>query len=238
MNIISTREFIRRKQSDTIVVLGSGYSINNISDKGWGKIASYDSIGFNWFCHHKFGPTFYAIREQANTKQRNKATETRKRLFADMAKPSLASTCLIVHNVKGSKVYNYAKNHSRFAQDGIIVKDRKGKSVAAQFKHDIFKRGVFHGKSSLMNVIHIAIYLKYKRILFAGVDLRNSQYFWLDPKATRINIHQKRLKSHNRHPAAKYIFSMLKKLKKFYKGKMYTVNRKSLLMKILPYHEL
>ncbi len=241
MNIISKEEFISKKTSDTLVILGSGSSINNISDETWGKISKFNSIGFNWWCHHQFGPTFYVIREQANTKHRNKATETREVLFKELLKSSYASTCLVVHDlVKHSpKTYRYAKKHSHFTQDGIIVKDVKGKLKASRLKKDIFGHGVFHGRSSLTNVLHIAIYLKYKRIIFAGVDLRNSRYFWLGPKVTRLNIRQKGLKSHNTHPVAKHTITFLRKVRKVVPNvEMYTLNRKSMLTKVMEHKEI
>ncbi len=133
------------------------------------------------------------------------------------------------------KSYNYAKKHSYFSQDGIIVKDTKGRLSVPQLKKNIFKKGVFHGKCSLTNVLHIVLHLKYKRILFAGVDLRNSQYFWLGPKVTRINILQKGLRSRNRHPVAGHVMRMIKLVNKSFDVEMYTLNRKSLLKKAIPY---
>jgi len=240
MKIINQEKFIQKKTSDTLVILGSGSSINKINEEGWKKISEVDSVGFNWFCHHSFGPTFYMIREQANTKMRSQGTETKKHLIEDLRKESYSLTCLIVHNTAkhSPKSYNYAKHHSIFSQNGIIVKDTKGRLRIAQFQKDIFDKGVFHGKCSLNNVLHIAVYLKYRKIFFAGVDLHNSQYFWLGSKVTRSNIKQKGLNRNSRHPVAKYVIPAIKKVKKSYKIEMYTLNQTSLLKKIMPYKEI
>ncbi len=47
MKIISELEFVNKKKSDTIIVFGSGYSINKIGEETWKKLALFDSIGFN-----------------------------------------------------------------------------------------------------------------------------------------------------------------------------------------------
>jgi len=47
MKIISKEEFIAKKKSDTLVVFGSGFSINRIVEEEWKKLMLFDSIGFN-----------------------------------------------------------------------------------------------------------------------------------------------------------------------------------------------
>src|SRR4051812_26800845 len=47
------------KQSDTLFVLGSGSSINQISAERWSGIAAHDTLGFNFWLYHPFVPRFY-----------------------------------------------------------------------------------------------------------------------------------------------------------------------------------
>jgi len=240
MKILSKSEFLERKTSDTLVVLGSGSSINKMSLQHWEKISSYDSIGFNWFCHHSFGPTFFVIREQANTKYRCIESETKKRLFRDLSKKSFNNTCLIVHDLsKHSKhVYNYAINKHRIKQSGIIVKDIRGKLHYKKLRHDIFEKGVFHGSCTLTNVLHIGLYLQYKKIIFVGIDLRNSFYFWLPKGNTRKNISRKGLSSKSRHPVFRKAIRLIKVVKKHFSVEMVTANPKSGLKQYIPVERL
>ena len=46
------------KRSDTLIVLGSGASINDISPERWKAIARHDSVGFNFWPIHPFVPTY------------------------------------------------------------------------------------------------------------------------------------------------------------------------------------
>jgi len=238
---ITQEQFKNIKTSDTLVVLGSGSSINDITVKQWTKISKWNSIGFNWFCHHAFCPTFYAIREQANSKIRNVDTETRKMLFKEMSKKTYRGTCIIIHDVShhSKKSYSYVNHSDRFTQMGIIVRDIKKKKINKKFfTFDIFGKGVFHGNITLTNVMHIGLYLKYKKVVFVGVDLRNSQYFWLGPKKVRSNIRRAGIKNKHRHPAAHRTMSLLKLLQKQFKIAMVTANKRSYLVKIMPYMEI
>jgi len=47
MQKISREKFIEKKKSDTIVVYGCGYSINDLTEEDKKKLMLFDSIGFN-----------------------------------------------------------------------------------------------------------------------------------------------------------------------------------------------
>lgn len=238
MKIISNEEFLATKSSDTVVILGCGYSINRIRKEQWDRIGSVNSIGFNWFCHHDFGPTFFAIREQANNRTRNVQTETRKALFRDVNKPSYINTCMVVHRSMLKQNYCYAKNCDKIHGKGVIVKDRKAHASKKLLKSNILKTGVVHGRISLTNALHIALFLKYKKIIFAGVDLYNSRYFWLSKSTTRANIQKKGLNFKHKHPSYKYAIPLVRLIKNNFKVEMTVANKQSLLREIIPYEKI
>jgi len=237
---LTPEEFMDLKKTDTVVILGSGYSINSISLKEWNIISSFDSMGFNWFCHHNFGPTFYIIREQATTRNRNIGTETRQCFYKNISKPAYRNTCIIVHNLKkhSPKSYSYKRYADKIKQKGIVVKDIKGSLSGKRLKQNIFTKGVFHGRCSLTNVVHIAIFMQYKRIIFAGVDLKNSRYFWLPKHKTRKNILQKRKTQRDRHPVWRHVIRLVKTVKNNFDIELICVSSKSLLNKIIDYKPL
>ena len=47
------------KRSDTLFVLASGTSINQIPPARWKVIDQHDSVGFNYWPIHSFVPTMY-----------------------------------------------------------------------------------------------------------------------------------------------------------------------------------
>src|SRR5690554_5249502 len=57
---IATRDnLITYKNSNILFILGSGPSINEITEDQWTHISACDSIGFNWFLVHSHVPTYY-----------------------------------------------------------------------------------------------------------------------------------------------------------------------------------
>ncbi|MDP2161378.1 MAG: hypothetical protein Q8K02_12915, partial [Flavobacterium sp.] len=52
-------ELSKVKRSDTIFVLGSSPSINELTEDNWREIARQDSLALNRFCFHEHVPTFY-----------------------------------------------------------------------------------------------------------------------------------------------------------------------------------
>src|SRR5277367_6231679 len=55
----------RCKTSETLFVLGSAWSINDISDERWQIIGRHDTIGFNFWPAHPFIPRFYVFESLA-----------------------------------------------------------------------------------------------------------------------------------------------------------------------------
>ena len=50
MKIVSEDNLKSKKKSDTLIIYGCGYSINDLTDKDKEHLSQFDSIGFNWFC--------------------------------------------------------------------------------------------------------------------------------------------------------------------------------------------
>lgn len=47
MKMLSKEEFLGKKQSDTLLIYGSGRSIRDITEEGKKKLMLFDSISFN-----------------------------------------------------------------------------------------------------------------------------------------------------------------------------------------------
>lgn len=233
MQIISKEELLGMKNSDTIVILGCGYSINRITDEQWKQIEEFDSVAFNWFCKHDFEPSFFTIREQANTKERRSKTETPKILYERVNR--YKNTGLVVLDISKSAPtsLNYAKKLSHFTGKGVVVRDRKTTRVQRMSK-DMFEYGLCHGKCTMTTVLHFVVQMGYKKIVFAGVDLNDSRYFWLKKNEARHTIVKKGRKANQKHPIIKTTFKLLGKFDRCYHIPMETLNHKSALVKIMP----
>lgn len=237
MNLLSKNEFKCKKQSGTLVIYGSGASINNIVPSQWRKLSEHDSLSFNWFCKNtKVEPTFFLIREQANIPKRVTKTETVKDLFRCINKPNYVSTCFVVHDLRAHSphAHCYVDDLDQIPSSGIIVADtQKG-----NLKQDIFDVGVYHGLTTLTNALHIAGYLSYSKIIFAGIDLNDSRYFWLKDGEVRDSIKQKGGSEKDPHPVAKAAIEAISQFQETYPSVQLTcLNPKSLLRKVMQ-HEI
>lgn len=238
MNIISQEQFLTRKTSDIIFVLGSGWSVNKVSQEEWDIVSQYDSIGFNWFCKHQFEPTFFLIREQSNLPHRKHKGETIKALIKRVNR--YKETCCVICDVKHHtpRAYSFKKD-KRIKTDCVVMRDdnnrKHSRKLHKYFTKNPFKHGLVHGRCTMFNVLHLATWLQYKHIAFLGVDLRDSRYFWLDKKETRHTVAKKGRSYRHRHAITQDTLRLIKKCKKYLSAQMYVTFKKSLLTRKIPY---
>lgn len=233
MKILSEKQFREKKKTNRLVIYGSGSSINNITSSQLKNLSERDSLSFNWFCKHpSIAPLFFLIREQANIPKRITKTETTEILFEQINKSIYQQTCFIVHDQHSHSphAFPYQKYLNRIPGDGIVVADTKSGNLL----QNIFSNGIYHGSTTLMNALHVAGFLGYEEILFAGVDLNNSRYFWLPDDEERESIRQKGVSVTDPHPVAKNAIDAVRQFKdSFPNVKLRCLNSKSLLRKVM-----
>lgn len=241
MKLLTLEQFRSKKKSDTIVVYGSGSSISELTVKDKKILGQFDSISFNWFCKSQIPTTFYLLREQSNMSKRRAKGEKFSNFLRDMDKKAYKKTTLIVHDLShhSPNVDHYHTEDvlSKFSHNGIVVKDLKFRGNKLHIndwaKIDIFNDGVVHGSCTLTNVLHIVSFLGYSSIVFSGIDLYDSRYFWLDKKNTRYSVINKNKKNSSPHSIAEVTLELIRKFKKQFDIDMRTYNKKSLLSKVI-----
>ncbi len=242
MSLISEQEMKDLKKSNTVVIWGCGSSLNDFPDWSFDNLKKFDSISFNWFCFSCHSITYYLVREQANLEKRTNGEENIDN-FYDIMNYSYINSCLVVHDLSlhSPHAYDYSseKNIAKFNSKYVVVKDTKLKDNDPGVKlwrdKSIFKSGIYHGKTTLTNALHLAVWLGYKKIIFAGVDLYDSRYFWLNNNDTRYSVSDKKKDRTAKHATVSAVMKLVKDVKKYYpKIKMYTYNPKSLLKNVIP----
>ena len=166
------------KRSDTLFILGSGASINNVPSWQWEMIAKHDSLGFNWFIYHPFIPTFYYVEYDRSPFFREFQKESIKRRFYDYK-----NTVFFVHSRAKKRGV-----HPRFMPDYFpdtpkccyyryprLIKKHPSQPLTAED----FKKG-FQVRGSLNLMLYIAYKMKYNHIVLMGVDLKHHIYFYDD----------------------------------------------------------
>jgi len=108
----------------------------------------------------------------------------------------------------------YFMDLSKFNQSEYIVALEKKKDMKSRsslwIKMNPFKDKIYHGMASLTNVLHAVVFMGYKEIIFVGVDLKDSRYFWLKEDQTRRSVKIKGKKFNSSHSTRNYALDMIK----------------------------
>jgi len=183
MRILSKAELLAKKKSHTLAIMGSGYSINDLTLGEWQRIhRNYDTIGFNWFCKGDIPTTFYLVREQCTTPK--KVTDDQTMMILSHKLNEQNPTIIISAMVGRTDNFQYAEHHDMFKGKGFIFNDIQGKINFVDLTDDIFVEGLHHGKCTLTNILNFAIGMEYEKVIFFGIDLINSKYYWLAENET------------------------------------------------------
>ena len=204
----------RYSNQNNVFILGSGYSINDITDKCWSKLQNHVTIAFNWFCFHDFEPSMYVAREQANIKKRQNKKETVNSFISRIKR--YKNTSMIVSDISrhSPNAYLYKNNKYVKSTNPDILEDVKTKIqlTDSQLKAKLMKNAFtskkcFHGDKrtacTLVNAIHLAMSLNPKNIILLGVDLNDSRYFWMNKKETRHTVRKKGQTCNSKHATYK-----------------------------------
>jgi hypothetical protein len=225
-----------RKTSDTIAVMGNGYSINSIQPQEWLQIEStMDTIGMNWWCNAGRNTTFYVVREQAVSPARLEPGGMPEDF---VRKINSIKTTLIVKEKRTHKwdTYFHTEHLDEFVNDGIVVQDMKykGESIVTMFATDFFVEPMVH-HFTMCDIMHFATFMQYRAIVFFGVDLYDQRYFWLGPAETKAAVLRRKETWETPHATAPQIVPLIQNYQKVYPDvKLSVHNPKSLLASIIP----
>ncbi|MHA2023947.1 MAG: hypothetical protein ACTSWQ_09835 [Candidatus Thorarchaeota archaeon] len=208
-DIQSARKY---KNSSTAVFLGSGSSINDITDKQWAKLREFDLWTVNnWVYHPTVVPRFYHLELKSyGFPIVSRRFEEKKDKYKDVK--------FIVPEGKSLTLTNGAKVRTLdaipsccevFTYSWVNNKTREKKNINAsyQMRDDVVTRS--YGVS-ITSVLELMYKFGYERIVLYGVDLNNSLYFWTggDPKYGKVH-HQTNKAHENRSPKSPHSTSRI-----------------------------
>lgn len=184
---------INYKSSDRIYILGSGPSINAISQEQWAFINEHDSFAFNWFFANPHIPTFFHMELIDDNFEIFKYCYTEKS-SEFKSRPA---------------IFNYRKLPAETSKENLGFIDNLymsvPKSLGGTSEHDFkalleyyyFKRNyleenlIIQYDASLIIAISFAVLMGYKQIILAGVDLDSYDYFFYDRNLYNSNLADK-----------------------------------------------
>ena len=173
------------KNSDTLVILGSGPSIARISSTAWQQVAQHDTIGFNWWLVHPFVPRFFAFQgvgeRMLNLLSHEKHRYLNTSFFirgSELASGTLKCTDMRLRWVFKKNAYYLAEYpmcgwYETPAQQLFDF-------MNAQGFLNFGKPGRFVPKwrSTLGLLLSFAYQMGYKTTVLAGMDMCSSRHFW------------------------------------------------------------
>jgi hypothetical protein len=254
---------IFKKKTDTIFILGSGSTINEIGQEEWLHIKKNTSVGFNYFMFHDFIPDSYLIEPE----RKSDFLMCRNLIkLIKIKKEYLSKTKVIMHRMGCYKILKfYLKsfkiNYKLFTPFDFGFKnvDKLDKILNSFFLSLI---NIFfvpaQGCASVERIVLSAYLSGYKKIVLCGVDLNNNEYFFYE-KTKYKNILYKNAriikKENNKHHAKNIhatndinkakqgikISEILKVYNNYFKRnnvELYILNKKSVLSEFLPTYKI
>jgi hypothetical protein len=171
-------------------ILGSGVSINNLTNENFDFIRDNTSVGINRWVLHEFIPNFYSFE------------------YSD-SKDDLATVNLINDFLLSDKLLNKNSqilfNHSAFDRNkGLRYKMKNDyldkvrvystirlpvwsekslfnllRLILSKFFLRNLPNGLLYGKrASIERMTYLGVKMGFKKIVYLGIDLNNNDYFW------------------------------------------------------------
>lgn len=211
---VSSNPWIGKRKSDTLFILGSGLSINEISTDEWAQIANHDSVGFNNWMLHSFVPTFFVtepgkdlnilsleyrnfvLRDYGKTQVPILIKDAERYRYVEMLNILKAVPADLLAQMQLSWDWESQVQEGSFFRKQLKQLNRFG-LLDSPFCPSLRKR------ASVFNLVVLAMRAGYKEIVLCGVDLNAEGYFfdknrfalqeqgyWLPPQVSSEGVHK------------------------------------------------
>jgi hypothetical protein len=163
------------KTSDTLVILGAGTSINELSEEQIEELNTYDVAGLSYSCLLPITQTFYFYEH------RSWSADKLISLALDRSRQGWLQN-LLWKNCE-SKSFGFDAELSQFLRINVcsILTDELRvihKVIKSAEKFGMGKFFLLQKRGSVTALVHFAALLKYRKVMFVGVDLSSSKYFF------------------------------------------------------------
>lgn len=228
---MNREELLDSKLSDTLAVLGSGSSWNEVPENKRYKIfIGFDTFALNWYCKgDSLVPQYYLIDEQGVNGYKVIPGFTPQ----DIIDTTITDVAIVKRRNRETEAWKWEEHLESLNALNIVVVDRFGKKhgdIRGIRDVDFYNDGVVNFNTCLANPVHFAIWAKYKRVIFFGVDLYDCRYYWGSNPVVALDG----LTEDSKHPQADNIVDFVGKVSKEYKEIEWLVaNKKSLLSDVI-----
>ncbi len=175
--VLSEAELVATRRSDTAFVFGSGRSLVDIGEDEWDRIAAFDTVAFSHFhCQRWVRVDYHLVAEVVDIPETTSSIRSN---------PCYGETIFLMLKGLIAEASNVMIGRRLLPQGARIFRLRRverGRTIAPS---RAFALGVVHGTNTIHDVVNFAVLMGWRRIVIAGVDLYDKQYFWLPPGEMR-----------------------------------------------------
>ncbi len=191
--LLDTLKLPPLKTSDTVFILGSGWSINEIPAQRWKVIGRHDTIGFNFWPVHPFVPHIFVFENLCTSIQQDlyraffTTIQRRAHDYQNTVKiatePHPRSERQLLHELPTDFRENLyvgytapvtARSEAEL-EAGITFLRSQGVFEPGDKLEWLFKYG-----GSVIAMLSLAVRMNYRRIVLCGIDLGRQDYFYHD----------------------------------------------------------
>jgi len=197
--ILIPSSLLDTKKSNTLFILGSGPSVNKLTDLDWKYVKSQDSWGFNfWFCHNHVPNCYFAQSAISNLKDDThldrmdilmaKILYDKKEQYKDVnfyLRGDGVNTFKFHKTKLGRFILN---NHLNFHFLPELIISSKAKINSSVLIKKIYKSGFFSRTNSIQPIpkfgstvtelISLGIIAGYSNIVLCGIDMNDGAHFY------------------------------------------------------------
>lgn len=186
-------DFSNQKTSDTLFLLGSGSSINELTDEHWATIGAEDTLGFNFWPIHEHIPTYYFFElPRDELDHREKIYQLLEYCAEDYTNVPIFFKDLsrTIEDLEMNRVPESLKDHIYMSPKVGIPWNPDDKSSLERSISYLNRLGYFderdrvemnfQKRGSLTHHVLLAAMLGYEDIVLLGVDLVDYKYFYTE----------------------------------------------------------
>ncbi len=175
--VLTEEELLATRTSDTVFVFGSGGSLVDIPPEEWERIAAHDTVAFSHFHRQRWVRVDYHLVAEVNELEATGAS------FRES--PFYRETIFLVMRGVLAQASNAMVGRRLIPPGARVFRYRRVARGRTQPPSSRLADGLVHGSNTSLDVVNFALLMGWKRIVIAGVDLYNRQYFFLPKGTTR-----------------------------------------------------
>jgi hypothetical protein len=190
------------KSSDTLFILGSGGSIQDLSPAAWETIRGCDSLAMNFWLYHPFVPTWFSCEIPRDTREAEVMSKLLERRAADYAGTAvlLKDVTKLQERFPGwHEKVPLAHYPHLYCLPSLSVAGKNRSSLRRHLRLQrwlgLFKRedtlwGLPMKRATIFLALAFAAKAGYRNVILCGIDLNNSDYFYRAQEYRRQDLPQ------------------------------------------------